>query len=95
MGHKLTAEQKETVYTTLDIDKDGKVVFSEFVKLVQDMFAFRLESSHLEAGLMLALTQKESLELPAYPGKVGKVMGVLLRLNNEKGREIKRKRGRV
>ena len=74
MGHKLTAEQKETVYTTLDIDKDGKVVFSEFVKLAQDMFAFRLETSHLEAGLMLALTQKESLELPAYPRKVGKLM---------------------
>ena len=70
MGHKLTAEQNDTVYTTLHIDEDGKVVFSEFVKLAQDMFAFKLESSHLEAGLMLALTQKESLELPAYPKKV-------------------------
>jgi hypothetical protein len=71
MGHKLTAEQNDTVYTTLHIDEDGKVVFSEFVKLAQDMFAFKLESSHLEAGLMLALTQKESLELPAYPKKAG------------------------
>ena len=68
MGHTLTPEQKETVHTKLDIDKNGKVVFSEFVQLAQEMFAFKLESSHLEAGLVLALTQKE--DSTAYPKKV-------------------------
>ena len=68
MGHTLTPEQKETVHTKLDIDKNGKVVFSEFVQLAQEMFAFKLESSHLEAGLVLALTQKE--DSTACPKKV-------------------------
>ena len=42
----------------------------EFVKLAQEMFAFRLEDSHLEANLMYALTQKDGLEMPSIPKKV-------------------------
>ena len=70
MGHTLTPEQKETVHTKLDVDANGKVIFSEFVRLAQDMFAFKMESSRLEAGLVLALTQKETMDLPPYPRKV-------------------------
>ena len=70
MGKVLTPQQKELVNTKLDVDSNGKVVFSEFVQLAQEMFAFKMESSHLEAGLVLALTQKEGLELPPYPRKV-------------------------
>ena len=70
MGKVLTLQQKELVNTKLDVDLNGKVVFSEFVQLAQEMFAFKMESSHLEAGLVLALTQKEGLELPPYPRKV-------------------------
>ena len=70
MGKVLTPSQKELVHEKLDVDASGKVVFSEFVQLAQEMFAFKMESANLEAGLMLALTQKDSLDLPPYPRKV-------------------------
>jgi len=70
MGHILTTEQQQKIHSSLDVDEQGKVVFVEFVKLAQEMFAFRLEDSHLEANLMYALTQKDSLEMPPIPKKV-------------------------
>ena len=70
MGKSLTPEQKQLVQTKLDVDGAGKVVFSDFVQLAQEMFAFKMESAHLEAGLALALTQKDSLDLPPFPRKV-------------------------
>ena len=70
MGKTLTPQQKDMVHTKLDVDANGKVVFSEFVQLAQEMFAFKMEGSHLEAGLVLALTQKDDLEPPPYRHKV-------------------------
>ena len=50
----------------------------EFVKLAQEMFAFKLEDAHLEANLMLALTQKEDLDMPPLPKKVREYNVLLL-----------------
>ena len=70
MGTTLTPEQGTTIHTKLDVDKNGKVIFSDFVNLAREMFAFKMESGNLEAGLVLALTQKENMDLPSYPRKV-------------------------
>ena len=70
MGYILTPEQKQRFHSALDINEEGRVVFAEFVKLAQEMFQFQLDDSHLEANLVMALTQKEGLELPAIPQTV-------------------------
>ncbi len=70
MGHIVTREQKQKMHSTLDIDEEGKVVFAEFVQLARELFQFRLDDTHLEANLVMALTQKEGLEMPAMPTKV-------------------------
>ena len=70
MGHSLTLQQQQKIHSSLDVDEQGKVVFLEFVKLAQEMFAFHLEDSHLEENLVFALTQKDSLEMPPIPKKV-------------------------
>ena len=70
MGYKMTPEQQKQLHETLDIDEEGKVVFADFVKLAQDMFAFTLEDAHMEANLVMALMQKDSMDIPAMPTKV-------------------------
>ena len=70
MGYMMSPQQKEQIHSTLDIDAKGRVVFVEFVKLAQEMFAFHLDDPHLEANLVYALTQKESSDMPALPRKV-------------------------
>ena len=80
MGYTLTPSQRKEIHAALNIDKNGKVVFSEFVQLAQDMFSFKLENAHLEAGLVFALTQKESMDLPPYPKKVRKFTASLRKL---------------
>lgn len=69
MGYNMTPQQQKHMHSSLDIDENGKVVFTEFVKLAQEMFAFKLEDS-LQADLMLALTRKEDLDMPPMPKKV-------------------------
>lgn len=70
MGYTITSQQQKEMHASLDIDENGRVVFIEFVKLAQDMFAFKLDESRLETNLMLALTQKEDLDMPPMPTKV-------------------------
>lgn len=70
MGYNITPQQQKQMHSSLDIDESGRVVFIEFVKLAQDMFAFKLDDSHLETNLMLALTHKEDLDMPPMPRKV-------------------------
>lgn len=70
MGYNITPQQQKQMRSSLDIDESGKVIFIEFVKLAQEMFAFKLEDSHLETNLMLALTHKEDLDMPPMPRKV-------------------------
>ena len=70
MGYLVTSEQKEQIYSTLDIDGEGRVVFLDFVQLAKEMFAFRLDDARLEASLVYALTQKDSLDMPSFPKKV-------------------------
>ncbi len=70
MGFVVTPEQQQQIDSTLDIDSEGKVVFAAFVQMAREMFQFRLDDTHLEANLVMALTQKEGLEMPAIPTKV-------------------------
>ena len=70
MGHKLTPKQQHQVHTTLDIDEYGKVVFADFVELAKGLFSFQFDGTHLEATLVQALIQKESVDLPNFPRKV-------------------------
>ena len=70
MGYTITPQQQKEMRVSLDVDENGRVVFNEFVKLAQDMFSFKLDESHLESNLMLALTQKEDLDMPPMPTKV-------------------------
>lgn len=70
MGYNMTPQQQKQMRSSLEIDESGKVVFIEFVKLAQEMFAFKLEDSHLETNLMLALTHKDDLDMPPMPKKV-------------------------
>ena len=70
MGYIITPQQKEKIYSDLDVDGEGRVVFLEFVKIAKEMFAFRLDDARLEASLVYALTQKDSLDLPSFPRKV-------------------------
>ena len=70
MGYNITPQQQKEMHSSLDIDESGRVVFMEFVELAQKMFAFKLEGSHLETNLMLALTHKEELDIPPMPRKV-------------------------
>lgn len=70
MGYTITPQQQKEMRVSLDVDENGRVVFIEFVKLAQDMFAFKLDESRLESNLMLALTQKEDLDMPPMPTKV-------------------------
>ena len=74
MGYNITPQQQKEMHDALDIDESGRVVFIDFVKLAQRMFAFKLEGSHLETHLMEALTHKEDLEMPPMPKKVGDVL---------------------
>lgn len=46
------------------------MIFLEFVQLAKEMFAFRLDDARLEASLVYALTQKDSLDMPSFPKKV-------------------------
>ena len=77
MGYTLTQEHKRKINSSLDIDKDGKVVFTDFVELAKEMFAFKLDSG-LEARLAMALSQKESTDYPAK--KVGTNISTKLQL---------------
>ena len=70
MGYLVTSQQKEQIYSSLDIDGEGRVVFLDFVQLAKEMFAFRLDDARLEASLVYALTQKDSLDMPSFPKKV-------------------------
>lgn len=70
MGYIISPQQQKQMHSSLDIDDSGRVVFIDFVKLAQEMFAFKLDNSHLETNLMLALTHKEDLEMPPMPKKV-------------------------
>lgn len=70
MGYNITPQQQKQMRASLDIDESGRVVFMEFTKLAQDMFAFKLDDAHLETNLMLALSHKEDLEMPPMPRKV-------------------------
>lgn len=67
MGYSISPQQQKEMQRSLDIDEKGRVVFMEFVKLAQDMFAFKLDESLLETNLMLALTHKEDLDMPPMP----------------------------
>ena len=78
MGYSMTPQQQKKMRSSLDVDESGRVVFMEFVKLAQEMFAFKLEDAHLEANLMLALTQKEDLDMPPLPKKVREYNVLLL-----------------
>ena len=78
MGHTLSPQQQQKIHSSLDVDEQGKVVFLDFVKLAQEMFAFHLEDSHLEENLVFALTQKDSLEMPPIPKKVLIIIYTLL-----------------
>ncbi len=69
MGNNITSEQQKKMHASLDIDDNGKVIFIEFVKLAQEMFSFKLDS-HLENNLMLALIQKDDVDMPSLPRKV-------------------------
>ena len=70
MGYIITPQQKEKIHSNIDIDGEGRVMFLEFVKLAKEMFAFRLDDTHLEANLVYALTQKDNLDIPVFPKKV-------------------------
>ncbi len=70
MGYTITPQQQKEMQASLDTDESGRVIFIEFVKLAQEMFAFKLEGSHFETNIMLALTQKEEMDIPPMPRKV-------------------------
>ena len=70
MGYIMTQQQQQQIRSLLDISEDGRVIFSEFVNLAKELFAFKLDDAHLEANLVYALTQKDSLDMPALPRKV-------------------------
>lgn len=70
MGYNITPQQQKEMHESLEIDQSGRVVFNDFVKLAQRMFAFKLEDSHLETNLMMALTHKDDLDMPPMPRKV-------------------------
>lgn len=66
IGHKLSEEQRAQLYKNIKIDDDGKVIFSEFVDKVREMFSFHLEDSQLEDGLVAAHTQRmPTMDLPS------------------------------
>lgn len=73
MGYTMTPQQQQQIHSTLDIDERGKVVFMDFVKLAQEMFAFKLDKAKLETNLMMALTQRDDTEIPP-PKKVRKIV---------------------
>ncbi len=73
MGYLITSEQQTEIHERLSVGEDGRVVFADFVSLARELFAFKLDDTRLEANLMYALTQKDSLELPALPRKVSYV----------------------
>jgi hypothetical protein len=56
IGYDLTDEQKIQLRSSLHIDKDGKVVYDEFEKLVLSMFSLKLEEVQLK--LVEALRQQ-------------------------------------
>lgn len=70
MGYKITPEQQRRIRTTLDINEQGKVVFADFVQLIKEMFPFQMDNSRLETTLVMALTQKDSMDMPAVSKKV-------------------------
>lgn len=77
MGYLVTSQQKEQIHSSLDIDGEGRVVFLDFVQLAKEMFAFRLDDARLEASLVYALTQKDSLDMPSFPKKVQKLASLV------------------
>jgi len=66
----MTPEQQNHMRTSLDVDRQDKVVFSEFVKIAQEMFAFRLDDQKVQTKFMLALTDKMNMAMPPLPQKV-------------------------
>ena len=67
IGKPLTQEQKNQLRRSLDIDKDGRVTYGDFVQKVQDMFPFRIEDSQLQQQLALALSEKLTMDIPQIP----------------------------
>ena len=55
------------MHSSLDIDKDGRVTYAEFVQLVNDMFAFHLEDTQIQLQLARALSEKLSMDIPQIP----------------------------
>jgi len=70
MGYNISLAHQEQIRARLDISEDGRVVFADFVNLAKELFAFKLDDAHLEANLVYALTQKDSLDMPPMPRKV-------------------------
>ncbi len=70
MGYMIGSEQQDEIRQRLDVGEDGRVVFADFVTLARELFAFKLDDTRLEANLMYALTQKDTMELPALAKKV-------------------------
>ena len=70
MGHNITPQKQKELHLSLDIDGNGKVMFKEFAKVACEMFALKLDNPRLETNLMLALTQKDYMDMPFIPRKV-------------------------
>ena len=66
----MTPDQQKHMRSSLDVDRQGKVVFSNFVKMAQEMFAFRLDDQKVQTKFMLALTDKMDMAMPPMPKKV-------------------------
>lgn len=73
VGTPLTQEQKNQLRRSLDIDKDGRVTYGDFVQLVQNMFPFHLEDSQ-QQQLALALSEKLTMDIPQIPKIPPKVL---------------------
>ena len=70
IGHTLTPEHQKQIRSKLNIDRQGKVIFAEFVKLAQEMFAFRLDDTRVQTKFMLALADRSETAMPPMPKKV-------------------------
>ena len=66
----MTPEQQKHIRSSLVVDQHGKVIFAEFVKLAQDMFAFRLDDTRVQTKFMLALADRSDSAMPPFPKKV-------------------------
>ena len=54
------------------MDDNGKVLFSEFIEIAKDMFAFELDENMFEPGSLfnLALSPKDNIEPPIFSQRV-------------------------